>query len=120
MIKSFNRDEKKALVAIMKFIANTDGQVSDGEILKFNDVAEKKGFEDFNEIFREVDREVLSMKDIGKLIRNVRKKTHEYDILRLALEIAMAGPVVNPEETKILKMMGREWGIDIKSLLEDK
>ena len=45
MIKSFSRDEKKALVAILKFIVNADGRISEGEIAKFNEIAEKKGFD---------------------------------------------------------------------------
>ncbi len=118
MIKGFNREEKKALVAIIKFIINTDGYVSDVEIDKINSLAEEKGFEDFNEIFREVDQEVHSMEDIKALIKTVKKETHEFDILKYAFDIATADATIDPEEIKILKIMGKEWNVDIKTLLK--
>ena len=118
MIKSFNKDEKKALIAIMKFVASADGVITGEEITTFNEIAEKKNFEDFQEIFTEVDTEVRSLDDIMELAKKVRKKTHEYDILRYAFEMAIAGTKVEPEEVEILKLLGKEWGVDIKSLLK--
>lgn len=118
MIKSFNKDEKKALIAIMKFVANADGIITDDEIRTFNEIAEKKNFDDFQEIFTEVDNEVRSLDDILELAKKVRKKTHEVDILRYAFEMAIAGTRVEPEEIEILRLLGKEWGVDIKSLLK--
>jgi tellurite resistance protein len=118
MIKSFNKDEKKALIAIMKFVASADGIITDEEIRTFNEIAEKKNFDDFQEIFTEVDTEIHSLDDIMELAKKVRKKNHEYDILRYAFEIAIAGTRVEPEEVEILRLLGKEWGVDIKSLLK--
>lgn len=118
MIKSFNKDEKKALIAIMKFVASADGSITDEEIRTFNEIAEQKNFDDFQEIFTEVDTEIHTLDDIMKLAKKVRKKTHEYDILRYAFEIAIAGTRVEPEEVEILRLLGKEWGVDIKSLLK--
>ncbi|HPB80629.1 MAG TPA: TerB family tellurite resistance protein [Spirochaetota bacterium] len=118
MIKSFNKDEKKALIAIMKFVASADGSITDEEIRTFNEIAEQKNFDDFQEIFTEVDTEIRTLDDIMELAKKVRKKTHEYDILRYAFEIAIAGTRVEPEEVEILRLLGKEWGVDIKSLLK--
>lgn len=118
MIKSFDKNEKKALVAIMKFIISTHGKVTEAELEKFNEIAEQKGFEDFSEVFEQVDREVHSLDDIKKLIKTVNKDTHKYDIIKYAMEIAVSDADIEPEEYAILKLMGKEWHIDIKKLLK--
>lgn len=119
MIKDFTHDEKKALVAILKFIIAADDSISDSEIEKSQEIAEQRGFEDFQEIYAEVDREVQSLDDIRSLIKNVREKTHEMDILKLAIEMARVDAAINPEEDHILSVMGVEWNIDIHQLLEE-
>lgn len=120
MFKSFKTEEKKALVAICKFIAHSDGKITEAEIIKFNEIAEEKGFEDFSEIFQEVDREVTSLDDIKELIKKVDRQTHKNDILRIAMEIAIADATLVPEEVEIIKMIGKAWNIDIKALLKGK
>ncbi len=117
MIKTFNRDEKKALVAILKFIVNADGRITEGEITKFNEIAEKKGFEDFTDIFTEVDKEIHTVDDLKKLISMDIQETHKNDIIKYALEISVADATINPEESQILKSIGKAWNIDIKSIL---
>jgi len=117
MIKDFNHDEKKALVAIIKFIIAADGKISDSEIEKSNEVAETKGFEDFTDIYREVDREVNTIDDIKDLIHKVREETHEYDILKIAMEMAMADADIALEEDHVISIMCKEWNIDINTLL---
>ncbi len=118
MIKSFSKDEKKALVAILKFIVNADGRISEGEIAKFNEIAEKKGFEDFTDIFEEVDREIQTMADLKKLISMEINETHKNDILKYALEISVADATINPKESRILKSIGKAWNVDIQSILK--
>jgi len=120
MIRSFNRDEKKTLIAVMKFIASSDGRISPQEIRTFNEVAERKNFDDFSELFNEVDAEVRTLDDIMVLAGKVRRKTHEYDILKLAFEMAVAGSTINPEEVEIIRMLGERWGIDITKLLNEQ
>ncbi len=118
MIKAFNRIEKKALIAILKFIVNADGIIEEEETAKLNSIAEEKGFDDFTEIFAEVDNEIQSFEDLQKfIISNTISQTHKYDILKLALEIAAIGTIV-PEEAKIVKIIGKEWDIDIPSVLK--
>ena len=117
MIKAFNRDEKKVLVAILKFIVNADGRITEGEIAKFNEIAEKKGFEDFTDIFTEVDSEIHSVDDLKKLLSLEVQETHKNDIIRFAIEISVADATIDPEESQILKSIGRAWNIDIKSIM---
>lgn len=118
MIKEFNHDEKKALVAIIKYIIAADGKISEAEVEKTHQIAEEKGLEDFSSIFREVDNEVTSLDDVKKLIHNVREKTHEEDILRIALDITLADAAIDPAEVEIIKIMGAEWNIDVHKLVE--
>lgn len=118
MIKAFNRNEKKALIAILKFIINADGKIEEAEIGKLNSIAEKKGFDDFTEIFAEVDSEIQNIEDLQKFIAsNIISETHKYDILKLAFEISAIGTIV-PEEAEIIKLIGKEWNIDVPSVLK--
>ena len=117
MIKSFNKDEKMILIAILKCIVSADGNITSGELERFNDIAEKKGFEDFQEIFNEVDKEIKNMDDVKELIKKVTNNTHKKDILKFSIDIAIADGNINPDEADVLNYMSKEWGIDVKSLL---
>jgi tellurite resistance protein len=117
MLKNFNHEEKKALVAIVKFIIAADGEISETELAKTVDLAGRKGMEDFQEIFLEVEKEVKSMDDLKKLIHTVRKRTHEQDILKIAVDFALADVSVDPAEVEVLRLMGEEWGINVSKLL---
>ncbi|HNR90111.1 MAG TPA: TerB family tellurite resistance protein [Spirochaetota bacterium] len=120
MIKGFNRQEKKAIIAILKFIIHADGVIMDNEIAKFNELAERKGFEDFADVFNEVDREVRTLDDLRGVIAAVTSETHRNDILKYAVEIALADISIKPEEAQILKLVGKEWKINITALMKGK
>lgn len=120
MIRSFNHDEKKALIAIMKFIARTDGRISPQELRKFDEIAGRNNFSDFSAIFNEVDGEIRTLGDLMELAGRVRNRTHEEDILRYAFEMAIAGATINPDEVEILRMLGEKWKVNIKNLLKEQ
>jgi hypothetical protein len=45
------------------------------------------------------------------------QEAHKNDIIRYALEISVADANINPQESQILKLVGKAWNIDIKSIL---
>jgi hypothetical protein len=118
MLGSLTKDEKIVLLAVMKYIVSTDGVITEREIDDINALAEEKGFEDFQEIFDDVDENVKSLDDLKKLIANVKKDASRMAIIRYALEFSMADADVNPHEIEILKYMSREWKIDLKELID--
>jgi len=118
MPTTFTKDEKMALIAILKYIISTDGVITEREIEDINAVAAQKGFEDFNAVFNEVDRSIKSIADLKKLIQKITDKTNRKKILQYALEISKADANVNPQEIEILKFMSKEWKINIRSLIK--
>jgi len=116
MSKSFTREEKMVLIAVMKYIVSTDGLVTDREIDNINDIAEEKGFEDFQDIFNEVDRTVLSIDDLKNLINQVEHEGSRKKILQYAVEFSRADANINPHEIEILKYMSKVWDINLKTL----
>jgi uncharacterized tellurite resistance protein B-like protein len=118
MPTTFTKDEKMALIAILKYIINTDGIITEREIEDINAVARQRGFEDFNAVFNEVDSSIKSIADLKKLIQKITDKANRKKILQYALEISKADANVNPQEIEILKFMSKEWKINIRSLIK--
>ncbi len=116
MLTTFNKEEKKVLIALIKYIAASDGQISDADIIASDKIASQKGFEDFSTLFNEVEKEITSLDALKSKINLVKKKDHEYDIIRVAIEIAQADADINHKEVEIIKYMADEWGIDIKEI----
>lgn len=117
MSKSLTREEKMVLIAVMKFIVSTDGVITDREIDDINELAEKKGFEDFRKVFDDVDREVQSIDDLKDLVRKIERRESRELILAYALEFSRADADINPHEIEILKFMSRTWGIKLDSFM---
>ena len=116
MINSFNHDEKKALIAVVKFIIAADGVITDEEAGKCGRLAEEKGFEDFSSVFSEVDKEVKSVDDVLALAQKVKERAHELDILKIAIDIAEADANIIDDETGFIKKLADIWGIEISDL----
>ncbi|MBP7735869.1 MAG: TerB family tellurite resistance protein [Spirochaetes bacterium] len=119
MSKSFTKEEKMVLIAVMKYIVSTDGIVTDREVDDINELAEEKGFEDFQEIFNEVDRTVKSMDDLKKLVKQIEHEGSRKKIIKYAVEFSRADADVNPHEIEILKYMCNVWNINLKALLDE-
>jgi uncharacterized tellurite resistance protein B-like protein len=117
MSASFTREEKMVIIALTKYIISTDGVITEREIEDINTVAGQKGFEDFNEVFNEVDRTVKSLDDLKILIKKVTDDAKRKKIIKYALEISKADAVMNPDEIDILRFMGKEWKINLRAFL---
>lgn len=117
MSQSLSKEEKLVLIAVMKYIVSADGNITEREIDDINNLAEEKGFEDFQKTFNEVDRTVQSIDDLKKLINNVSEEKARMNILKHALEFSRADAEINPHENEILQYMSKQWHINIKSLL---
>ena len=116
MINTFNHDEKKALLAIVKFIIAADGKITEEEAERCAHLSEEKGFEDFSDIFQEVDREVNSLDDVFLLAEQVKESAHEQDILKIAIDIAEADANVIDDESGFISRLAEMWDIPINNL----
>jgi uncharacterized tellurite resistance protein B-like protein len=120
MPKKLTSEEKMVLIAVMKYIVSTDGVITEREIDDINDMAEEKGFEDFQKVFNEVDRKVKSLDDLKKLIAKVTSEASRNNILGHAVEFSRADANLNPHEIEILKYMSKEWRISLSTFLDKK
>ncbi len=120
MSKSLSKEEKMVLIAVMKYILSTDGVITDREVDDISDLADEKGFEDFQDLFNEVDENIRSMNDLKNLIKKVDNTESRKKILQYAIEFSRADADVNPHEIEILKYMSKEWHINLKTLLDEE
>ncbi len=116
MPANFNHQEKKALLAIVKFIIDADGVISEEEAERCGKLAKEKGFEDFSAVFAEVDREVKTIDDVLVLAAKVKDTAHEQDILGIAIDIAEADANLIEAEDSFIKRLAELWGIPLNSL----
>ena len=119
MSRSLTKEDKMVLIAVMKYIVSTDGVITDREVDDINSLADEKGFEDFQNLFNEVDSTVRSMKDLKDLIDRVENAESRKKILQYAIEFSRADADVNPHEIEILQYMGKAWHINLKTLLAE-
>ena len=119
MPTSLTKDEKIVLIAVMKYIVSTDGIITDREIDDINDIAEEKGFEDFQTLFNEVDRIIRSLEDLKNMIHKVDNVESRSTIFKHAVEFSRADADINPHEVEILQYMSTVWKISLTSLLEE-
>jgi len=117
MLSTFNKEEKMLLIAVLKFIAQADGKLEEGELETFHKVAEEKGFEDFREIFNEVDETVHSLNDLSHLVNSAEDSEHKKDIIRYAVEMSRSDRVMKYEDSEAIRYLARAWGLDIKDIL---
>ena len=116
MIQDFTTEERKLLIAVARLIATQDNRITDGELEQINLISEQEGFEDFQELFNQVDKEVKTLKDISKLVNQVTwKDTQEY-IISFAIAIARADGFESPEEHDIISYLCRTWNITVKEI----
>ena len=119
MSRSLTKEDKMVLIAVMKYIVSTDGVITDREVDDINTLADEKGFEDFQNLFNEVDSTVRSMKDLKDLIDRVENAESRKKILQYAIEFSRADADVNPHEIEILQYMVKAWHINLKTLLAE-
>jgi len=107
--------EKKALVAILKFLAHADGKLTENEIVQFQNLAEKKGFKDFRKIFKKVDSEIKTLNDFSSYVNSIFDKEKRLDILQQAIEMAGVDYITS-EEKDIIRYLSRVWEIPVEKL----
>ncbi|HOK02515.1 MAG TPA: TerB family tellurite resistance protein [Spirochaetota bacterium] len=117
MLEKLTHEEKKALIAIARYIVSADGIITSAELDSMNMIAEELGFDDYHDIFNEVDAEITSMEDLKKLIEDLADSKHKKTIIKLAIEISRADANIRDEEKDILVFVADAWDIDINSMM---
>lgn len=117
MPRTMSRDEKKVLIALCKYIINSDGVVTEGEIEKLNQIALKIGIDDYEEIFNEVDREITSMDELQKKIYSLKKSMNLKKIIEYSIQMSRTDGNITHDEIEILVYAANSWGVNLKEVL---
>jgi len=117
MPSKFSYKDKATLIGMCKFIINADGIVTDAELDSMLAIAQDIGFDDYNEIFDEVDDKIRSIEDLKKYIDSSKESLNKARIFKYAVLISRADANIRDEEIDILHYAADAWDINIKEIM---
>lgn len=118
MPATMTRDEKKVLIAICRYIINSDGIITDDEITKMNEIAAEIGIDDYDELFNEVDSEITSVEDLQKKIDSLNSAGNKKKIIKYSIQMSRTDGCITHDEMDILVYAADAWGIDLKNIID--
>ncbi len=118
MPETLTHDEKIVLIGLCKYIISTDGIVTPSELENMNVIAEEMGFDDYHEIFNEVDTEITSMEILKEKINNLQTVKNRKKILKYAIQISRSDAIIKDDEMEILVYAADSWDLDINSIIK--
>ena len=118
MPKILAHDEKIVLIGMCKYIINSDGIVTQGELDTMNQIAQEIGFEDYQKTFDEADSIITSIGILEEKIDNLKKSPNKSKILKYAIQLSRADACIMNDELDIIVYAADSWDIDIKTLIK--
>lgn len=109
--------DKITLIGMCKFIINTDGFITEPELENMAAVAREIGFEDYQQVFDEVDEKISNVDDLKEYIDNTRESSNRLKILKYAIQISRSDGNIKDDEIDIIRYAADEWGLDLKEIL---
>lgn len=118
MPATMTREEKKVLIAICRYIINSDGIITDDEITRINEIAAEIGINDYDELFNEVDSEITSVDDLQRKIDSLVSTRNQKKIIEYSIQMSRTDGCITHDEMDILVYAADAWGIDLKKIIE--
>lgn len=118
MPETLTHDEKLVLIGLCKYIISTDGTVTPAELDNMNMIAEEIGFDDYHDIFNEVDSEITSLEILRGKIDNLSTGKNRKKILEYAIQISESDANIKDDELEILVYAADSWDIDIHTIIK--
>ncbi len=118
MPETLSHDEKIVLIGLCKYLISRDGSVTPAELENMNLVAEEIGFDDYHDIFNEVDSEITSLEILKSKIESLANGKNKKKILKFAIMISRTDANIQDEEMEILVFAADSWDIDINSIIK--
>jgi hypothetical protein len=112
-IGDLDRDERRALVAIVEFMGTTNREVTDEESVEIGRIVEAFGADHYREIAAEVDAMVADEAGLRDLLRAVVRGEARELIYGAALQVA-ATDTIQRVESELLAWLSREWGLQVR------
>lgn len=117
MPSKLSMNDKITLIGMCRFIMNADGFVTESELENMAEVAEEIGFEDYQQIFDEVDEKIFTVDDLKEYIYSNRESSNRTKILKYAIQISRSDANIRDDEIDIIRYAADEWGLDLKKIL---
>lgn len=118
MPETLTHDEKMILIGLCKYIISIHGVVTPVDLDNMNLIAEEMGFDDYHEVFNEVDAEITSVDILKEKIDNLASEKNRNKILKYAIEISRSDANIKDDEMEILVYAADAWDIDINSIIK--
>jgi len=117
MPSKLTKSDKITLIGMCRFIMNADGFVTDSELDSMAEVADEIGFDDYQEIFDEVDEKISTIDDLKRFIDDTKESSNRVKILQYAVRISRSDANIKDDEIDIIRYAADEWGLDIAKIL---
>lgn len=118
MPETLTHDEKIILIGLCKYIISIHGTVTPADLDNMNLIAEEMGFDDYHEIFNEVDSEITSVEILKEKIDKLDSVKNRTKILKYAIEISRSDANIKDDEMEILVYAADSWDIDINTIIK--
>jgi len=118
MTKKLSHEEKILLLGICKYIINSDGIITQGELETMNKIAEQMGFEDYQKTFDEADSLITSVEILQKMIDELKTSGNKQQILKYAIQLSRSDALIKHDEMDIIVYAADSWNFDVKSLMK--
>ena len=118
MPKKLSHDEKIVLIGLCRYIINSDGLVTQGELETMNRIAEEIGFEDYQKTFDEADTAITSIDQLKEKIDLLKESGNKQKILKYAIQLSRSDACIKNDEMDLIVYAADSWDFDIKSLMK--
>ena len=105
MIDRLDERELRALAAIVKFIADDDGGISEQELGKIVAAAEARGLDGFRKILDQTPPLLPSNDDLDRLLGHIADDGRRKELMEMAIELAQARVDLNADDLRLLKTL---------------
>ena len=117
MPTTLTREEKKVLIAICRYIINSDGIITDDELKQMDEIASEIGIADYDELFNEVDREITSVEALQIKIDSLVSTKNKKKILQYSIQLSRTDGCITHDEIDILVYAADAWDINLKDII---
>jgi len=118
MPKKLSHDEKIVLIGLCKYIINSDGLVTQGELETMNKIAGELGFEDYHKTFDEADSIITSIELLKEKIDSLKGSSNKQKILKYAIQLSRSDACIMNDEMDLIVYAADSWDFDLKSLMK--
>ncbi|MCK4796859.1 MAG: hypothetical protein KAT05_05720 [Spirochaetes bacterium] len=108
MFTKLNKDEKIALVGILKWVVSAD---HDDSLVGFEGFFRENNWGDFNQIYMEMDEKFEKLDEFKEFLKTINNKEAQEIIAQIAKDIMISDVIITNEEKQILDFLEEIWDI---------